>query len=68
MEKLLDTRIGGGGFSWRKKENSFDTKEFKMKAVKLYLEGNKSYHTLSEELGLRSTVRASLLKIKEAKI
>lgn len=30
------------------------TKEFKMKAVNMYEEGNKSYNTLSEELGLRS--------------
>ncbi|KAA6447386.1 transposase, partial [Bacillus atrophaeus] len=33
------------------------TKEFKMKAVNLYEEGNKSYHTLSEELGLRSSTQ-----------
>lgn len=33
------------------------TKEFKMKAVKMYEEGNKSYNTLSEELGLRSSTQ-----------
>ncbi|WP_411809695.1 transposase, partial [Bacillus mojavensis] len=33
------------------------TKEFKMKAVKMYEEGNKSYHLLSEELGLRSSTQ-----------
>jgi transposase len=31
------------------------TEEFKIRAVKLYKEGNKSYKTLSEELGLRSS-------------
>lgn len=29
----------------------------KMKAVKMYEEGNKSYHLLSEELGLRSSTQ-----------
>nr|MDH3082811.1 IS3 family transposase [Bacillus subtilis] len=33
------------------------TKEFKMKAVKMYEEGNKSYNTLAEELGLRSSTQ-----------
>ncbi|MEK5081522.1 IS3 family transposase [Bacillus sp. FSL H8-0515] len=33
------------------------TKEFKMKAVNMYEEGNKSYNTLSEELGLRSSTQ-----------
>jgi transposase len=30
------------------------TEDFKIRAVKLYKEGNKSYGTVSEELGLRS--------------
>lgn len=33
------------------------TKEFKVKAVKMYEEGNKSYHLLSEELGLWSSTQ-----------
>ncbi|WP_411802033.1 transposase, partial [Bacillus mojavensis] len=33
------------------------TKEFKMKAVKMYEEGNKSYHLLSEELGVGSSTQ-----------
>lgn len=33
------------------------TKEFKMKAVRMYEEGNKSYNMLSEELGLRSSTQ-----------
>ncbi|PCK22343.1 IS3 family transposase, partial [Bacillus pumilus] len=33
------------------------SKEFKMKAVKKYEEGNRSYHSLSEELGLRSSTQ-----------
>ncbi|QXW82336.1 hypothetical protein [Bacillus sp. LJBS17] len=32
-------------------------KEFKMKAAKMYEEGNKSYNMLSEELGLRSSTQ-----------
>ncbi|MFJ5964401.1 transposase [Bacillus sp. NPDC093026] len=41
----------------KEQQFQYDTKEFKMKAVKLYLEGNKSYHTLSEELGVRSSAQ-----------
>ncbi len=33
------------------------TKEFKMKAVKMYEEGNRNYRSLSEELGLRSSTQ-----------
>ncbi len=33
------------------------SKEFKMKAVKMYEEGNKSYQSLSEELGIRSSTQ-----------
>lgn len=41
------------GFFMARKGQHFQhyTKEFKMKAVKMYEEGNKSYHLLSEELG-----------------
>ncbi|MEK5495918.1 IS3 family transposase [Bacillus sp. FSL M8-0077] len=33
------------------------SKEFKMKAVKMYEEGNKSYQSLSEELGIKSSTQ-----------
>lgn len=33
------------------------SKEFKMEAVKMYEEGNKSYQSLSEELGIRSSTQ-----------
>ncbi|MFY0331126.1 transposase, partial [Bacillus sp. YIM B13410] len=33
------------------------SKEFKMKAVKMYEEGNKSYQLLSEELGIKSSTQ-----------
>ncbi len=54
------------------------SKEFKMKAVKMYEEGNKSYQSLSEELGIKSSTQlkswvrkfreGKLLKIKEENI
>ncbi|WP_214283011.1 transposase, partial [Bacillus subtilis] len=47
------------GFFMAKKGQHFQhcTKEFKMKAVRMYEEGNKSYNMLSEELGLRSSTQ-----------
>ncbi|MCY7540301.1 transposase [Bacillus pumilus] len=33
------------------------SKEFKIKAVKMYEEGNKSYRSLSEKFGLRSSTQ-----------
>lgn len=37
--------------------NQIYTEDFKKRAVKLYKEGNKSYKTLAEELGLRSSTQ-----------
>jgi len=39
------------------RSNQIYTKEFKNNAVKLYKEGNKSYKTLTKELGLRSSTQ-----------
>lgn len=37
----------------KKRKNNTYSKEFKEEAVRLYLEGNESYQSLSERLGLR---------------
>ncbi|MEK4320566.1 MULTISPECIES: hypothetical protein [Bacillus] len=33
------------------------SKEFKMKAIEIYEEGNRSYHSFFEELGLRGSTQ-----------
>ncbi|SFY23705.1 Helix-turn-helix domain-containing protein, partial [Bacillus altitudinis] len=47
------------GFFMARKGQQFQhySKEFKMKAVKMYEEGNKSYQSLSEELGIKSSTQ-----------
>ncbi|WP_224741103.1 transposase, partial [Bacillus sp. 28A-2] len=47
------------GFFMARKGQQFQhySKEFKMKAVKMYEEGNRSYQSLSEELGIKSSTQ-----------
>lgn len=47
------------GFFMARKGQTFQhyTEEFKIKAVNMYEEGNKSYQTLATELGLRSSTQ-----------